>query len=262
MELSTGCGQVDHVGVASVHANSAGSLISMWMNTGCMETTGDEGMSKTTKDDYMAALEEANQEVEGENENPVLSEAEQLAAHAEAPRRRVDGSLVTSDKYRNLTAQQHAFVMGVVQGKTLRQAYKDAYPNDTSTDSAISTSANKLFKHPRVQVMLEDAWGQITENLVDDVSATKRYVMKQLLEHSKQAKQEGSKLKALELLGKASGLFVQQTATDEVTLTAEQLKAELSGHLRLVKQRRSSAVQGSSSSTGIIDVNAKAVTAV
>jgi hypothetical protein len=160
--------------------------------------------------------------------------------------------------------------MGVIQGKTLRQAYKDAYPNDTSTDNAISTSANKLFKHPRVQAMLDDAWGQITENLVDDVSATKRYVLKQLLAHSKEAKQEGSKLKALELLGKATGLFTQSVQTDDVVVTAEQLKRELSGHLRLVKQRRSavlnvidnSAVHDVVDTTGITDVNAKAVRGV
>ena len=204
----------------------------------------------------MQALEDANQEVDADqddkDENPAMSEAEQLAAHADAPRRRRDGEVITSDKYRNLTGQQTAFVMGVIQGKTLRQAYKDAYPNDTSSDNAISTSANKLFKHPRVQVMLEEAWGQITENLVDDVSATKRYVMKQLLEHSKQAKQEGSKLKALELLGKASGLFTHAVQTDDVVVSAEQLKRELSGHLRLVKQRRAVV-----DPTGIIDVNAK-----
>ena len=213
-------------------------------------------MTKASKDDYMQALEEANQEVDADqndnDENPVMSEAERLAAHAEAPRRRRDGEVITAEKYRNLTGQQHAFVMGVIQGKTLRQAYKDAYPNDTSTDNAISTSANKLFKHPRVQAMLEDAWGQITENLVDDVSATKRYVLKQLLAHSKEAKQEGSKLKALELLGKATGLFTQSVQSDDVVVSAEQLKRELSGHLRLVKQRRVSA-----SATGIIDVNAK-----
>ena len=33
--------------------------------------------------------------------------------------------------------------------------------------------------------MLKDAWETITENLVDDVAGTKRYVLKQLLELSK-----------------------------------------------------------------------------
>jgi hypothetical protein len=212
-------------------------------------------MDKLTREDYMKALEDANEPDQIDNqENPDLSVAERLAHMADAPKRRVDGNVITSERMRSLTAQQHAFVMGVIQGKTLRQSYRDAYPSDTSTDHVISTNANKLFKHPKVQEMLRDAWETITENLVDDVNGTKRYVLKQLLELSKQAKQEGSQLKALELLGKATGLFVHTESKAEVTISSEQLKRELAGHLRLVRQKPS-AVQ----SVGTItDVNAKA----
>jgi hypothetical protein len=159
---------------------------------------------------------------------------------------------------RPITAQQQAFAVGIISGKTLRQAYRDAYPNDTSSDHVISTNANKLFKHPKVQEVLKDAWETITENLVDDVAGTKRYVLKQLLELSKQAKQEGSQLKALELLGKASGLFTHTDSKAEVTISSDQLKRELAGHLRLVRQRPS-AVQPLGT---ITDVNAKTPTAV
>jgi hypothetical protein len=211
-------------------------------------------MEKLTREDYMKALEDANEPDQIDNqENPDLSEAERLAHMAEAPKRRVDGNVITSERMRSLTAQQHAFVMGVIQGKTLRQSYRDAYPSDTSTDHVISTNANKLFKHPKVQEMLKDAWETITENLVDDVNGTKRYVLKQLLELSKQAKQEGSQLKALELLGKATGLFVHTESKAEVTISSEQLKRELAGHLRLVRQRPS-AVQ---TIDAVSDVNAK-----
>jgi hypothetical protein len=211
-------------------------------------------MEKLTREDYMKALEDANEPDQIDNqENPDLSEAERLAHMADAPKRRVDGAVITSERMRSLTAQQHAFVMGVIQGKTLRQSYRDAYPSDTSTDHVISTNANKLFKHPKVQEMLRDAWETITENLVDDVNGTKRYVLKQLLELSKQAKQEGSQLKALELLGKATGLFVHTESKAEVTISSEQLKRELAGHLRLVRQKPS-AVQSLGT---ITDVNAK-----
>jgi hypothetical protein len=212
-------------------------------------------MDKLTREDYMKALEDANEPDQIDNqENPDLSVAERLAHMADAPKRRVDGNVITSERMRSLTAQQHAFVMGVIQGKTLRQSYRDAYPSDTSTDHVISTNANKLFKHPKVQEMLRDAWETITENLVDDVNGTKRYVLKQLLELSKQAKQEGSQLKALELLGKATGLFVHTESKAEVTISSEQLKRELAGHLRLVRQKPSSALQ---TIDAVSDVNAK-----
>ena len=206
-------------------------------------------MEKTTRDEYLKALEETSDADQIDNdENPELSVAERLALQADAPRRRVDGGVVTSDRYRPLTASQTAFVYGVVQGKTLKQAYKDAYPNDNSTDQGISANANRLFKHPKVQDMLQDAWGEIAENLVEDMTATKRYVMKQLLEQSKTAKQEGSKIKCLELLGKASGLFTQAEVKDERAVSADQLKGELAKYLRTLKR-----------TTGISDVESRSV---
>jgi hypothetical protein len=206
-------------------------------------------MEKTTRDEYLKALEETSDTDQIDNdENPDLSVAERLALQADAPRRRVDGGVVTSDRYRPLTASQTAFVLGVVSGKTLKSAYRDAYPNDNSTDQGISANANRLFKHPKVQDMLQDAWGEIAENLVEDMTATKRYVMKQLLEQSKTAKQEGSKIKCLELLGKASGLFTQAEVKDDKTVSADQLKGELAKYLRTLKR-----------TTGISDVESRAV---
>ena len=206
-------------------------------------------MEKTTRDEYLKALEETSDADQIDNdENPELTEGERLAHMADAPRRRVDGGVVTSDRYRQLTASQTAFVIGVVNGKTLKQAYRDAYPNDNSTDQGISANANRLFKHPKVQDMLENAWGEITENMIEDMTATKRFVMKQLLEHSKTAKQEGTKIKCLELLGKASGLFTQAEVKDERAVSTDQLKGELAKYLRTLKR-----------STGISDVESRAV---
>ena len=59
---------------------------------------------------------------------------------------------------------------------------------------------------------------------------------------SKKAKQEGTKLKALELLGKAAGLFTPTEVQDKAVITAEQLKKELAGHLRLLDQAKSSVI--------------------
>ena len=72
------------------------------------------------------------------------------------------------------------------------------------------------------------------EALTEDAVAVKRYVIQNLLELSKNAKQEGSKLKALEMMGKSVGMFKPAQVEEEDTLTAEQLKQELAKHLRLV----------------------------
>jgi len=52
--------------------------------------------------------------------------------------------------------------------------------------------------------------------------------------HSKSAKQEGTKLKALELMGKAVGLFKHEESGKADVQTPEQLKRDLAVHLRLL----------------------------
>lgn len=82
--------------------------------------------------------------------------------------------------------------------------------------------------------MISAAWDETIEHLADDVASTRRYVLRKLVSLSKEGKQEGSRLKALELLGKTAGLFTQQEAAAEKTVAAEQLKRELSQHLKLL----------------------------
>ena len=170
------------------------------------------------------------------------SEAERLAHAAEKPRRRVDGQPVGSDHRRGkgLTLNQQRFVQGVIRGHSLRQSYREAFQNDTGSDASISASANKLMKDPRVVMALNEAWGETVEHLIDDVVASKRFVLKGLLHLVKTGKQEGSQLKALELMGKACGLFTPVDVQDKAPVTADQLKRELAGHLKLLKGERSS----------------------
>ena len=180
--------------------------------------------------------EAAEAELEGK------SEAERLAHVAEKPRRRVDGQPVGSDHRRGkgLTLNQQRFIQGVIRGHSLRQSYREAFQNDTGSDASISASANKLMKDPRVVMALNEAWGETVEHLIDDVVASKRFVLKGLLHLVKTGKQEGSQLKALELMGKACGLFTPVDVQDKAPVTADQLKRELAGHLKLLKGERSS----------------------
>ncbi len=209
-------------------------------------------MGKTSKAEYRAELDQAMDEVDawGEEDGYAdLSEAEQLAQQAEKPKRRKDGEVKGSDiqRPRPLSPRQVLFTQGVIQGKSLRQAYRDAYANDTGSDASISASANKLIKDPRIKVILEEAWEETLEHLSEDLSASKRYVLKGLLALSKKAKQEGTKLKALELMGKACGFFSPTEVQDKAVITADQLKRELSGHMKLLEQAKAS----------VLDVDAK-----
>jgi hypothetical protein len=129
-----------------------------------------------------------------------------------------------------------SFIAAKLAGSTSRDAYRQAYPNDKSSDTTVSANAYKLSKHPLVAKALQDAWGQTEEALVEDMAASKRYVIQSLIALSKGAKQEGSRLKALELLGRASGAFTNAAPTEAPAPSAAQLKQALAGHLKLLKQ--------------------------
>ena len=203
-------------------------------------------MTKASSGEYRAELDQAIEDDDWieENDGPELSEAEQLAHAADRPKLRKDGEHKGSDirRPKPLSPRQVLFCQRVIQGDSLRSAYRNAYGNDTGSDASISASANKLMKDPRIKHILKEAWEETAEHLSEDLAASKRYVLKGLLALSKGAKQEGTKLKALELLGKASGLFTPTEVQDKAVITAEQLKKELAGHLRLLDQAKASVI--------------------
>ena len=99
-------------------------------------------------------------------------------------------------------------------------------------------NASKLAKDIRIKRLVNEGVEETIEHLSEDVAGTKRYVLKQLLAHSKEAKQEGTKLKALELLGKSVGLFIDKTQTEVKQSTPDELKRELASHLKLLNNVR------------------------
>ena len=215
-------------------------------------------MKRISKSDYESILEGAAEDIEEEMDDNLeaelieerlnalregrdeISEAEQLAAAAEPPRERSDGKIVglSDQRTRPLTPSQMAFVQGVIEGKSKRQAYREAYPNTTAQDTTISAAAARLCKDPRIKRAIEAGWEETTEALSEDQAATRRYVMRALVALSKGAKQENSRLRALELLGRTANLFKETVQADK-PITAEQLRKELVSHLKLVSPRKS-----------------------
>lgn len=195
----------------------------------------------TDQDDreaLLAALADEAEFMPDENdshlETPAGSEAERMAAAAQSPTLRGDGRPLGSVHQRQLTPQQAAFAQHLIEGKAPRDAYRQAYNNSSAADSTVATAAYKLRRHPLVAKALQDAQEQTHDVLVEDTAAAKRYVLRSLVAMSEEAKQEGSRLKALELLGRASGMWRDKPEAPAKQVTAAELKAQLQGHLRLV----------------------------
>ena len=188
--------------------------------------------NKLTIED-LDAMEEPMQEGEQDGGQSSITDFENPVTDGEAER--AAQAPIALVRNREMTHGMRTFIAAKLAGKTSRDAYREAYPNDKGADATVSSNAYKLSKHPLVSKALQDAWGQTEEALVEDMAASKRYVIQSLIAMSKTAKQEGSRLKALELLGRAANAFTTIAAPDAAPLTAAELKAQLSGHLKLLK---------------------------
>lgn len=175
--------------------------------------------------------------IPGTMELPETLDAKALAAIAKPPKMRTDGSYQGEPRkrlLRPLTPGQQAFIEGIIRGKTQRQAYRDAYPEDGSSDQGISNAAAALMKHPRVSKALEQAAEETIDYMLEDKGATERWVLKQLMISVSTVKQEGSRLRALELIGRSVGMFQASETPAAPPVSSDELKRQLAGHLELL----------------------------
>jgi len=149
-----------------------------------------------------------------------------------------DGKIVgvKLDKKRRLTASQRAFAAYVTQGDSPAVAYRKAYPNCSANDATVSASANRLMKDQRISALMGSVFDAVKETIVADAVATRRHVMEQLFKHCGDTKHNiSARLKALELMGRAVGMFTDKIEQKVEEISTEQLKRELQGHLSLLE---------------------------
>ena len=157
-----------------------------------------------------------------------MSEAEQSAYDAEPPKGR--------DTNTKITRAMRVFIEGIVEGKSQYHAYRAAYPNAKGSDRTIRQNAHRLTKHPGVRHHLEQRQDETAEVLATDANAARLHVIRSLVTHSVSGKQEGTRLKALELLGKATGLFTPQTQTEKEVVSVADLRKQLTSHLQTLER--------------------------
>ena len=165
-----------------------------------------------------------------------ISEAIQAAAHRVKPKRSVNG-VVRGAGMSRITAKMRAFASLVASGESPREAYRKAYNVPDGREHRLVAGANALMRDKRIAGLMESVWEQVKENIVDDQVMARRYIMTQLREHAESAEGVGNKLRALELMGKAIGMFVEKIETKVEEVSPAQLKADLRKSLALLDSK-------------------------
>jgi phage terminase small subunit len=128
---------------------------------------------------------------------------------------------------RLLTVKQEKFVQCIINGMSQREAYKTAYETRRMSDNAIDREASLLMKNPKLSQRLLELRDELVKPTIMTAQERLEYLSKvvkgEILDGESEAKID-SKLKAIDLMNKMSGEYVQKIEADvnnEVTITVE-----------------------------------------
>lgn len=125
-----------------------------------------------------------------------------------------------------LTENRERFLQGLLSGKSQREAYRIAYPNCKASDQVVDVKASKLFAEDKVRLRYNELMEKVLKPGEEMAIASAQEVLKELTAIGMGKKEYPSydmfgnkymhepsmtsRLKALELLGKSLGCFVDK----------------------------------------------------
>ena len=115
-----------------------------------------------------------------------------------------------------LTAQQEAFVQNILQGMSQADAYRSAYDAKNMSDKTIHERASVLASQDKVKTRLKE----LRDKLANEKIMTAQERLQWLTELVKsQEASNTDKLKALDIMNKMDGEYVQKIAAEVQTET-------------------------------------------
>lgn len=115
----------------------------------------------------------------------------------------------TPDDLPELAPGQHKFVLALLAGDGSAVAYRKAYDCSRSSDMTVWVNACRLRKHPKVQAWLKVARDAHVNAACRSLETHIR-ALEDLKERALDVKDYRGAIKAEELIGRASGLYVER----------------------------------------------------
>lgn len=192
-----------------------------------------DDMRSSAPDDVHSSTADTNNATAGD-----LSEAMRSAALSVIPKthpytRKPRGTNGSPSK--RITAKMRCFAALVAKGESPREAYRQAYNVTTEREHTLSANASRLMKDARVIALTQSVWESAADNLIDDIVAGRRFIMKELQGHAANDKVPPAvRIKALELMGRAFSMFTDKVEQKVEEVSPERLRAELQSSLALL----------------------------
>ena len=137
---------------------------------------------------------------------------------------------------KKLSAKAKLFTSHVIGGLSTKEAYRLAYDCQNASEATVCVNANKLLNDSRISKLIGTYLNQSTIEILADQQTTRRHILQELLKHSQDEKaQLNNRLRSLELMGKAIGMFSDKVDTVPQAIDVTVLKKELESSLSLLK---------------------------
>lgn len=130
-----------------------------------------------------------------------------------------------------LTGRQEAFAQAVCRGSTASDAYRTAYRPKAMKAKSVHEKASHLIQTGKVRARVEELREIVLEKVVREVAIDKAWITRQLIHIVERARADGklnAAVRALELLGKDQGMFVDR----RINLPADPLDGLTTDELR------------------------------
>ena len=127
-----------------------------------------------------------------------------------------------------LTIKQDTFALGVTDGLSLSDAYRQSYSAENMKSPSIHVEASRLAALPKVALRIQELWCQKDEDRHIQALRREDYVLESLKNESLTATTDSARIRALELMGKTIGMFDGRSGKEEPPkLTADELEQKL-----------------------------------
>ena len=115
-----------------------------------------------------------------------------------------------------LTPKQEKFVQGIIEGMSQADAYRSAYSTKNMADKTVWENASRLMADSKVKARVTELRDQIVSDSI--MSAQKRLEwLTKVIQNDEES--TGDKLRAIDLMNKMQGEYVQKIAAEVQTET-------------------------------------------
>ncbi|MFM7655653.1 MAG: hypothetical protein ACKO56_09745 [Paracoccaceae bacterium] len=126
-----------------------------------------------------------------------------------------------------MTAKQERFALSIAEGTTQADAYRQAYDASGMKDGTVWSEAARLMRRPHVTARVAELRAEAEAVRQGLLLSREEAILARLEHEALTAKTDSARIRALELLGKAAGLFVERVEVERVERSAAEIEAAL-----------------------------------